>query len=190
MDSIQNYIQCKTEDTSLNDLGIQIKREEGTDDKESSAEYEKETAKILKDTNKLLRPSKKISKGMQVDRHNADKFVKFFKKWKELKKVDGEVKQETKFWFSSFNKKLNKTYIYRDFFGSVRIHFRLALNCDAFSFNNLKDAEWAKLFLNLTDFLRNEVFEFENKVDHQKKSQVVPVWIEGLSKFRIEEFPK
>jgi len=138
---------------------------------------------------KLLRPSRKISKPTEVERHNADKFVRFFKKWKDMKRIDEEVRHQTKFWFSSFNKKLNKTYIYRDFFDSVRIHFRLAIIGKKFSFEKMKDDEWRKIFANLTDFLRNKVYDSENTVDRQKKSQVVPVWIEGMNNFRIDGFP-
>lgn len=180
------------------DLLKLIKYEEESDEvlvkiEELEEETGKQAPKVKKAPKipKLFGFSKKISNYKAVDRYNADKFVKFFKKWKELKKVDKEFKQQTKFWFSSFNKKLNKTYIYRDFFDSVRIHFRLAVDPSNFSFDNLKgQGDWSKLFLNLTDYLRNQIFESENLVDREKKSQVVPVWIDGVNSFQIEEFQK
>ena len=167
---------------------IEIKFEEDSLTQESNQKEDDFTDLKDKLSGGLLRPSKKIFKMKEVERHNADKFVKFFKKWKEMKRVDEDVRQNTKFWFSSFNKKLNKTYIYRDFFESVRIHFRLAVSGKAFSFEKLKEDDWRKLFANLTDFLRNEVYELESSLDRSKKSQVVPVWIEGMNNFKIEGF--
>mmetsp|Transcript_38277 Transcript_38277/g.44605 ORF Transcript_38277/g.44605 Transcript_38277/m.44605 type:complete len:182 (+) Transcript_38277:40-585(+) len=158
----------------------QIKHEEVPDD-----EAQLELLKI-KEPKKLLAASKKIPRKRIIGRHNANKFIKFFKKWKDLKKSDESVKQETKFWFSSFDRKLNKTYIYREFFDSVRIHFRLTTNSKSFKLDKLNDTEWAQLFINLTDFLRIEVFDKESEIDREKKSIVVPVWIEGIDSFRVE----
>ena len=181
-------VQCKSEETSAD--VINVKEEEDILSEENDSKEETAKTPDPKLSGGLLRPSKKISKEKQVERHNADKFVKFFKKWRDLKRTNEDVRQQTKFWFSSFNKKLNKTYIYRDFFDSVRIHFRLAISGKNFNFDKFKDDDWHKLFANLTDFLRNEVYNSESKVDQEKKSQVVPVWIEGIDKFKIEGFPQ
>lgn len=177
---------CKTEEGSTDPIDIKLEEEGQPESPTVKIEENDEVAE--KPSVKILRPSKKISKATVVEKHNADKFVKFFKKWRDMKRVDEEVRQQTKFWFSSFNKKLNKTYIYRDFFDSVRIHFRLAISGKKFCFDKLKDEEWRVLFANLTDYLRNEVYDLENTVDRQKKSQVVPVWIEGLNTFKIDGF--
>lgn len=172
---------------------VAIKREEIIEDSEGNSTTGKcsiEDSKGAKDDDQILRKlcsaSKKISKNKAIERQNAEKFVEFFEKWKQLKKSDINVKKHTKFWFSSFNKELNKTYIYRDFFGNVRIHFRLAINEKNFNFGKVSEADWPKLFLNLTDYLRNEIFELENTISKEKKSIVVPVWIDSLDSFRIE----
>lgn len=144
---------------------------------------------------KLLNPSKKISKRKKktktITKENAEKLAPFFQKWRELRKADKELKKQIKLWFSSFNLKLNKTYIYREFFGSIRIHFRLCVKeTETFSFERLKNADWQRLFINLTSFLINEVNNSSDLIAKDKKSQVYPVWIEGVDRFTIEKFPQ
>lgn len=171
---------------------IQIKIEEASETTQEEQFSGKHSPEGLKNSElpeekvpKLRKSSKKISK-KTIERGNGEKFVKFFEKWKMLKKTNSTIKRQTKFWFSSFNKTLNKTYIYREFFGSVRIHFRLAINEKIFNFDQVQESEWPKMFLNLTDFLRNEVFELEAKFSKEKKSIVIPVWIDSVNSFRIE----
>ena len=92
--------------------------------------------------------------------------------------------------FSSFNLKLNKTYIYREFFDSVRIHFRLAVRENSsFNFETLQESEWRTMFINLTSFLMKEVTNSAEMLQKGKSSQVYPVWIEDVNTFNIENLP-
>lgn len=140
----------------------------------------------------LLRPSKKISKLIRRDfiqRDNAEKLEPFFTKWKVLRKCDKALKTQVKLWFSSFNVRLNKTYLYREFFGAARVHFRLAVRDDGkIDFKKLQEGDWRKLFVNLTSFLMEEARKCEEMIKQGRKSQVYPVWIEDINKFKIENF--
>eukprot|EP00331_Platyophrya_macrostoma_P000145 CAMPEP_0176407404 /NCGR_PEP_ID=MMETSP0127-20121128/1394_1 /TAXON_ID=938130 /ORGANISM="Platyophrya macrostoma, Strain WH" /LENGTH=194 /DNA_ID=CAMNT_0017786609 /DNA_START=31 /DNA_END=615 /DNA_ORIENTATION=- len=182
-------IQCKSEDNT-SDLVVKYEENEASYSEEIVLKTEFIEHQQEKPSVGLGRASKKISKEKPIEARNAEKFVMFFRKWRDMKRLDESVRQQTKFWFSSYNKKLNKTYIYRDFFESVRLHFRLAISGSKFNFENFTDEKWRILFANLTDFLRNEVYTRESTVDRKKKSQVVPVWIEGIDSFTLEEFPQ
>lgn len=156
---------------------------------------------IFESSTKLLTPSKKIAKKSslstevsdkrnkkkitqsKVSRQNAQKLAPFFKKWKELRKKDKIFKKQLKYWFSSFDQKVNKTYIYRDF-SDIRIHFRLVLR-DGFAFGEMGNSEWKAMFINLTEFLTEEAQKMKEGTDKGKKSQVYPVWIEEVNKFSV-----
>lgn len=143
---------------------------------------------------KLLKPSKKISRKKKVKaiaRNNAEKLAPFFENWTKLRKNNKGLKKQMKLWFASYNMKLNKTYIYRDFFDSVRIHFRLAIkeSCPI-SFDRLEGSDWQKMFVNLTNFLMDEINKAEEHLLKGKKSQVYPVWIESMSSFVVEKLPR
>eukprot|EP00331_Platyophrya_macrostoma_P025504 CAMPEP_0176434714 /NCGR_PEP_ID=MMETSP0127-20121128/16853_1 /TAXON_ID=938130 /ORGANISM="Platyophrya macrostoma, Strain WH" /LENGTH=201 /DNA_ID=CAMNT_0017817527 /DNA_START=177 /DNA_END=782 /DNA_ORIENTATION=+ len=143
---------------------------------------------------KLFQASKKISKREKkvkaITRQNAEKLAPFFQKWKQMRKTDKCLKKQIKLWFSSYNEKLNKTYIYRDFFGTTRVHFRLAVREPSMiNFQKLDEATWQTFFVNLTDYLMREVNKSMDIVSKGKKSQVYPVWIDGLNSFQIEKLP-
>ena len=161
---------------------------------------------ILEATNKLLIPSKKITKKTTkveettknkrknkrksaepvVNRQNAKKLSTFFKKWSDLRKKNAVLRDQIKLWFSSFNLKANKTYIYRDFFDAVRVHFRVILRDDcSINFQAMKEPNWQNLFVNLTEFLIKEVESNKETLLQRKKCQVYPVWIESLEQFTI-----
>lgn len=147
---------------------------------------------IQRSIDKLLAPSKKIRKSISkrvISRTNAEKMAPFFQKWKEIKKRNKPLKMQIKHWFSSFNAKLNKTYIYKQISESVRIHFRLAVRENGYSFENLKDADWESIFLNLTQYLTNEMEKVREALLKGRQSQVYPVWIEEKNVFKIEQLP-
>ena len=157
---------------------------------------------ILENARQLLKPSKKISKGAKntgkknnrnkaeksdnlIVRQNAKRLSGFFKKWRDLRRKDLSLGERMKLWFSSYNLKLNKTYIYRDFFDSVRIHFRIALREKGFKFHRMKQNDWQDLFINLTEYLKSEIEKSKDVILQRKKCQVYPVFIDGLNLFTI-----
>lgn len=148
----------------------------------------KKISKIPKDTPLLTESSETSSKKKRVQsivpRENAARMTPFFKKWKELRKVDKIFKMQMRYWFSSYSIRVNKTYIYRDFSEKVRLHFRLVLQ-DGFEFPEMEDSEWQSLFINLTEFLTEEAEKMKEEIEQGKKCQVYPVWIEGLNKFTV-----
>lgn len=160
-----------------------------------SCEDSEEDAKSLHESvNKLLKPSKKISKRQKkvkaITRQNAEKLAPFFEQWKQLRKKNKGLKKQIKFWFASYNMKLNKTYIYRDFFDSIRIHFRLAIReNNSLNLAKLEEAGWQKVFVNLTNYLMTEINKASDVIMKGKKSQVYPVWIEDVDTFKIEKIP-
>lgn len=151
----------------------------------------------------LLSPSKKISKQItnffetndekprclkrnkEISRKNGVKLAPFFRKWKELRKKDKSFKKQIKHWFSSFDAKANKTYIYRDLSETVRIHFRLAVR-NGFAFKRMEDSKWQTLFVKITDFLTDEIQKMAPELEQAKKCKVYPLWIESLESFRID----
>ena len=156
------------------------------------SKFDMERKAIYESASKLLKPSKKISKPQKrvISRQNGERFAPFFQKWKDLRKTDRLLNNEIKSWFSSFNMKLNKTYIYKEFFDSVRVHFRLAIRDDSsFNFQALTEADWRRLFINLTSFLMNEMNKTAPAIQNGKNSQVYPVWIEDINTFSIENLP-
>lgn len=157
---------------------------------------------VLESANKLLKPSKKISKKRReqpkslqkkskqaqenpISLDNAKKLSLFFKKWKELRKKNPELRNQVKFWFSSFDLKLNKTYLYRDFFDYFRVHFRLVLRDGGLNLQTLSDADFQTLFVGLTEFLLVEVERIKETILKGKKCQVYPVWIDGLNSYTL-----
>ena len=175
----------------------------GVDSKEGgmSADAEKTDQlkkEILASAEKLLKPSKKISKrgtgkplfGRKVKENpisleNAKKLSIFFKKWKELRKKSKTLKSQIKHWFSSFDLKMNKTYIYREFFNEFRVHFRLAVREGGFAFQDMKEDDWKNMFVALTGFLMGEVERIKETILKGKKCQVYPVWIDGPNNFTL-----
>lgn len=159
----------------------------------SESNWEVEYKPAQKLAPKLIRPSKKISKPKKekaITRNNAAKLEPFFENWKNLRKGDRFLRNQVKLWFSSFNMKLNKTYLYREFFDSVRIHFRLAIREGKhIDFDRFQEADWQRLFVNLTSFLMNEVNKSAKLIIQGKKSQVYPVWIEDVNTFKIDSLP-
>lgn len=150
----------------------------------------------------LLSPSKKISKRKfqnflsheisavkkqkkPIHKENAKNLLPFFEKWRELRKKDAILKRELKYWFSSFNLRLNKTYIYKDVFDKFRVHFRLVVQ-NELAFERIdEDSEWQNLFINLTEYLTDEVEKMKEEILKGKKCQVYPVWIENLNQFTV-----
>lgn len=171
-------------------------------EREDESQLQTQRAEILETSNKLLGPSKKISKratttkskrkkkrkattDKPIDRQNAKKLSNFFKKWRQLRKRNNDLKGQVRLWFSSYNLKLNKTYIYKDFFDSVRVHFRVVLRDNVAIPQKMKEEEWLNLFVKLTDYLKNEVEKSKDIIMQRKKCQVYPVWIESMDSFTL-----
>ena len=190
--SLEDYTQGFLESTMSFESEITTSTSEKVSEPVDEAEFDMERKAIYESASKLLKHSKKITKPQKqaISRQNGERFVPFFQKWKDMRKTDRILKNEIKSWFSSFNMNLNKTYIYKEFFDSVRVHFRLAIRDDShFNFNALTEADWRRLFINLTSFLMNEVNKAAPAIQNGKNSQVYPVWIEDINTFSIENLP-
>ena len=188
--SLDDYTQQFLEPT------MSLETEMGTSASERNPESVDESAsnldrkEIYESSFKLSSFSKKFSKPEKqfITKENGQRLAPFFKQWKVMKRNDKYLKNEIRCWYSSFNMSLNKTYIYREFFDSVRVHFRVAV-VNHFDFKALDESDWRRLFINLTAFLMKEVNNAAGAIQRGKHSQVYPVWIEDINTFRIEKLP-
>lgn len=141
---------------------------------------------------KILRPPQKMRKFIQkpVSRQNVLKLTPFVNKWREFRKNDKEFKKRTKNWRLDFRIMLNESNIYKKFFNSVWIYFKLGVRNEKFSFPDLQNSEWYNMFENLLAFLWNSIDKSKKAlIEKRQKHQRYRLWIDDISVFAIEDLP-
>lgn len=148
-----------------------------------------EIREIYKSTAALMRPSKKIKKlgCQQSTRQNVLKLTPFVIKWRELRKKDKEFKKKTKNWRLGFKIMPNGTTLYKRFFNSVWVYFKITTQGEELS---LSDPAWYTLFENLIDYIKKSVHNSKVPIlDRVQKHQTYHLCIKGLSSFTIDDLP-